>query len=490
MIDNSIMISSPDVVKFLNWIWPLCLTALTLPLWAKWISRYATAIRDFRRQGKAGIPLMGGVPIVLAVFIGAFISGSELSQVIALTSIPLLLVSTLDDFQQISARSKFLGQMLAVGLFLSLIPSNMLLLSRIGLETPWAQLLTGFWILGMVNAINMIDGMDGEATGFAIIVGAAAYWMFRGNPHTVTMAILISSSMGFLIYNFQPAQIYLGDLGSNFLGFFLATSAACLPLENPQVIHVAVPLMMFSFAEVDALLAMIRRWRSDTPLTQGDHQHLHHKLLKVDLSVRAAWTVIMSCVLVSAITAVGIAVSQNLMGQLILLITTTLGLSGQMLWLNYTHYLTGKRISQVSTSLLSRFLTLKLNTAFTDTPHQLVMYDLMPYYKELQQRGILSVTSFLEDFAHHISDCHPESYHVSIMGQTSVVVADPDNLVQKSVIEDFFELLDKHQVRLNDAKKPWGLHFPNRDGRMAQDIYRMLLTQTKVVPLESRRKAS
>jgi UDP-GlcNAc:undecaprenyl-phosphate/decaprenyl-phosphate GlcNAc-1-phosphate transferase len=483
-----------DPFQYVNWLWPLAMTALFIPLWAKWVSlKNVTAVQDFRRQGAAGVPLMGGVPIAVTFFIAAFWFGGDLSRLIALSAIPLLVIAAYDDIRQVSARTKFMGQMLTVGLFISMVPGEFLLLHRIGIPSPIAQFLTAFWMLGMINAVNMIDGMDGEAGGFAVVVGIALYCMFRGDPHALVLAVLISSSLGFLIYNFQPAQIYLGDVGSGFLGLALAASAACLPIQNPNVIHAIVPLMLFSFAEIDAVRSMYRRWHSRTPLTQGDHQHLHHKLLKLDLSVREAWVVLMSVISVSCLAALGIFLHHSPTSQLLIFVLALFGLMGQLLWLDYSHHLVTKRISNFSSSLLSKFLELNLDSSFVDSSHHLTIYDLMPYYKELQQHGIKGVTFFLEDFAKFVKKHHSAAVHVSMIGQASIVVADPgpaDSEAQAALVKTYFALIDQHKVRLNDSKKPWGLHFPRAESRMAKEVYKMILTHRDAGELKLIRKAS
>jgi UDP-GlcNAc:undecaprenyl-phosphate/decaprenyl-phosphate GlcNAc-1-phosphate transferase len=489
------MFSILDPIPYIHWLWPLGATAVFIPLWAKWVAhRRVTAVQDFRRQNGSGIPLMGGVPIALTFFAGAFTVAGDLARVIALSSIPLLVVSALDDVHQVSARGKFLGQLLTVGIFLSLAPSESLLLQRIGVPAPIAQFMTGFWILGMINAVNMIDGMDGEAGGFAAFTGLALYLMFRANPHAPALAILASATIGFLIYNFQPAQIYLGDIGSAFLGFALAASASCLPVENPGWIHAFVPLMLFSFAEVDAIRSMFRRWRSNSPLTMGDHQHLHHKLLKVDLSVRVAWTVIMAVIGIGALAALGIFFSEQRVAQLLLLALATAGLVGQLLWLDYAHDLVTKRVSSISSNLLTRFLHLKPDAGFVNHAHHLTIYDLMPYYKELQQRGIMGVTQFLEDFAKYVAAQHPEALHISMIGHASIVVADPGVATvaaHNDVIRQFYALIDRHKVRVNDSKRPWGVNFPRHDSRTAKDVYNFVLTKPQADELNSSiRKAS
>ncbi|TMQ15251.1 MAG: undecaprenyl/decaprenyl-phosphate alpha-N-acetylglucosaminyl 1-phosphate transferase [Candidatus Rokuibacteriota bacterium] len=153
--------------------------------------------------------------------------------------------------------------------------------------------LTLLWIVGLTNAFNLMDGLDGLATGLAIIAAAtcAAVSISRGDSQGgLLLVALLGALCGFLPYNFNPATIFLGDSGSLVVGYALAVTAVTGWQKGATALAVAVPLLIFALPISETLLSVVRRTRGlgIRHVFSADQQHLHYRLLGLGLSHRAA----------------------------------------------------------------------------------------------------------------------------------------------------------------------------------------------------------
>lgn len=176
------------------------------------------------------------------------------------------------------------------------------------------KIITFVWIIGITNAVNLIDGMDGLSSG---VTGIAAFFMgltafASGNMNqAVIVFILFGSLSGFLIYNFPPAKLFMGDSGSLFIGFVLAV----LPLYSlireitPYTLILSISFMFIPVS--DTLAAIIRRRIKGVPFHSPDKEHLHHKLLKIGLSAKQVLVVVYSVTFVLSATAYGFSLTGN-----------------------------------------------------------------------------------------------------------------------------------------------------------------------------------
>ncbi len=268
---------------------------------------------DARRINKTPTPRGGGLAVFLAFHVAlgvlAVALGGEISKLFSLrwqmmfllASSILVTVGLVDDKYGMRPTLKLGGQVLVA----SILFAAGVRVGGIVVAFPfWLNyLVTVLWIVGVVNAFNLIDGMDGLATGLALIasVGLAGALLFTGeSAETLPYLILAGACLGFLRYNFHPATVFLGDTGSMFLGLCLATLPLMTGSRKELLASVGVPLLALGVPLFDTLLAIWRRTvRALMPgvvtaagkrvrLMQPDKDHVHHRLLRDTMNQRTA----------------------------------------------------------------------------------------------------------------------------------------------------------------------------------------------------------
>jgi len=269
-----------------------CLALLLTPLVRAFARRYGfIAAPKTDRWHKQPTAMLGGVAIWLSVVVTTlwFSLHSTYGKHILLASTFLFFVGLVDDLIHIKPYQKLIGQILASAFVV-----------YYGLSLPWTgsvllnMALAIFWLIGITNAINLLDNMDGLASGIAIVAGAFLALTFV-NTGQITEAIILSvfvaSLLGFLIYNFNPASIFMGDCGSMFVGFFLASSAlvnvsggrsrSFLPV-------LAVPILVLFIPIFDTTFVTVLRKLSGRSASQGGRDHTSHRLVALGMSERKA----------------------------------------------------------------------------------------------------------------------------------------------------------------------------------------------------------
>src|SRR5450432_188609 len=253
------------------------------------------------------IPRLGGVAIVLAffaplvglLFVHAGVNEmflAEREKVIGLFvgGIAIALLGVYDVLRGAGPGRKFTVQFAVAGLMYALGYRIEALANPFGpeLQLGVASLpFTLFWIVGVINAMNLIDGLDGLAGGVALVAVLTTFLISlqRGHPLMVLLSgSLAGAILGFLFYNFNPATIFMGDTGSMFLGFVLATSAIQTNQKSSTAVAVLIPGIALGLPIIDTLLAMGRRALRGRPMFQADKEHIHHRLLAIGLSHRQA----------------------------------------------------------------------------------------------------------------------------------------------------------------------------------------------------------
>ena len=303
----------------------VCGTILT-PLVRRFAQRIGALDHAYssRKIHARPIPRLGGVAIVLAFFaplVGLlfFHAGvndlylAEREKVIGLFAggILIALLGVYDDLRGAGAGRKFTVQFAVAGLMYALGYRIEALANPFGAELQLgvASLpFTLFWIVGVINAMNLIDGLDGLAGGVALVAVLTTFLISlqRGHPLMVLFSgALAGAILGFLFYNFNPATIFMGDTGSMFLGFVLATSAIQTNQKSTTAVAVLIPGIALGLPIIDTLLAMGRRALRGRPIFQADKEHIHHRLLARGLSHRQAVLVLYGfCVVLGAVALI------------------------------------------------------------------------------------------------------------------------------------------------------------------------------------------
>ena len=250
-----------------------------------------------RKLHKDPMPLMGGVAIFGGAILGfllifiVFRSYNLTSEVIGiLIAITVMaLVGLVDDRRGgMSARTKLGGQLLAVVVLL-------IMGVQVRLPLPfWMNyLLTAGWVVGISNAVNFLDNMDGACAGISGVASAFILLIAAINGQELVAALaagILGASIGFLRYNFNPAQIFMGDAGSLFLGFLLAVLALQLRFpQNSNFVTWMVPVFILGVPIFDfALITVSRLRRGVNPLTTAGKDHTSHRLVEIGFTQREA----------------------------------------------------------------------------------------------------------------------------------------------------------------------------------------------------------
>lgn len=280
--------------------------------------------KDDRRVHTRPIPRIGGVAMFLGISITAIIvsatgvfqpgainqdtgkvlldwnwsfignsGGSSTLGIVAGGAI-IFIMGFIDDLKNLTPKVKLLGQVVAasfvyamgvkikfVTIFFGNNPTNF--------SEATCYIVTVIWIVAITNTINLVDGLDGLAGGVIAIASLCiAYvgYIFGYYIGALPMLAIAGSAMGFLPYNFFPAKTFMGDCGSQYLGFMLASFSIVGSVKSATVVAVLVPGLALSLPIIDTLLAIIRRAVSGKPIMQADKGHLHHRLLRAGMGQR------------------------------------------------------------------------------------------------------------------------------------------------------------------------------------------------------------
>lgn len=256
--------------------------------------------RDERRIHKKPTPLLGGLAIYISFIITIVLKegslkNSEWGIVIGATII--IIGGILDDINELKPLTKLMFQLAAA---VCLIASGVKIS---GLTNPFSGIdgtvniswlyipFTLFWVIGITNALNLIDGLDGLAAGVALIstITILVIALLHNRPEAAILtSILGGAILGFLPYNFNPASIFMGDTGAQLLGFLLAAISMEGTIKSATAFAISVPILALGLPIYDTLFAMIRRKVNGKPISQGDRGHLHHRLLDLGLTQRQA----------------------------------------------------------------------------------------------------------------------------------------------------------------------------------------------------------
>ena len=231
---------------------------------------------------------LGGLGIYCGFVVGFIIYGDFSREMVGLliSASFITAVGMVDDCRDISPKLKLVGQIAAALILIGFgVRLEYITIPFSGVVVDcgfWGYPLTLLWLVGVCNAVNLIDGLDGLAGGISIIatltIGVVAY---NGGIIAVTAICLYLAGAvaGFLKWNFHPATLFMGDCGSLLLGFLLASLSLMSLAEGATVIALAVPILILAVPILDTLFAIIRRLINHKPVFQADKNHFHHRLM-------------------------------------------------------------------------------------------------------------------------------------------------------------------------------------------------------------------
>lgn len=273
---------------------PFVFVALMIPF-VKKIAFHVGAldIPNERKVHTKPMPRLGGLGIYSGFLLGYMIFGEQtpIMNSILIGSFVLLVTGIIDDIKPLKASVKLIGQVMAA--LIVVFYGGLLLrdVSFFGIYMDfkfWAYPITILFILGCINCMNLIDGLDGLAGGissiFFLTIGIIAYFQGRIGLSVVITFIMLGSTLGFLVHNFHPAKIFMGDSGSMFLGFMISV-ITLLGFKTIITSAIIIPLCILVVPILDTICAILRRKLKGESIGTPDKSHFHHQLLRRNCSV-------------------------------------------------------------------------------------------------------------------------------------------------------------------------------------------------------------
>jgi UDP-GlcNAc:undecaprenyl-phosphate GlcNAc-1-phosphate transferase len=276
------------VQLFLAFIVALSITAALIPLLARWAPSVGLTDRPGpRKVHSVPVPRIGGIAMACGILAPALIllEPTPALRGLLLGVVVLLIVGVWDDRVELGYGMKFLGQMVAVGLCVGLGDVRIeafMSEDRVALPHLLSQALTFVFLIGVTNAVNLSDGLDGLAGGMALLCfSAIALLAAAGGNGAVTALALIEAGaiMGFLRFNTHPARVFMGDGGSQVLGFTIGVLAILATQRDVPAPSATLPLLLIGMPIIDTAAVMLQRIREGRSPFTSDRNHLHHRLL-------------------------------------------------------------------------------------------------------------------------------------------------------------------------------------------------------------------
>jgi UDP-GlcNAc:undecaprenyl-phosphate GlcNAc-1-phosphate transferase len=279
----------------------------------------------YRKVFEGAMPLLGGLGIAIPFILGALacgvggylvignwqwvqanyrehfdvlltLAGGRQDLItIAIGGVGIIAIGLVDDTRGLRPKWKLLAQV-GVALFVCFAGHvftklTIPFLGVVDFGVMGGRLLTMLWIVGLINAFNLVDGIDGLASGIAFIASMAllALSIIQGNIFVAMVsAALAGSLLGFLYFNFPPARIFLGDTGSMFIGYALATASLMGAQKSETAAILFAPMLALGLPVFETFISIVRRYINGVPVFTGDNRHTHHRLLLKGLTQRAA----------------------------------------------------------------------------------------------------------------------------------------------------------------------------------------------------------
>ena len=261
--------------------------------------------KDERRMHKKPMPRFGGIAIYLGIMAAlAVFALKDKGITSAMTGCTLIyMLGLIDDLKDLKPLVKLCGQIVCatvvyiMGVRIEFItnyfgPGNM------AFGDVACFIITVLWLIAITNAVNLIDGLDGLAAGIAAIsalcIGYVAYIHGQYVP-TLAMMAIAGAALGFLPYNFNPAKIFMGDSGSELLGFSIAAVSILGTVKSATIVVVIIPALVLGLPIFDTVMAIFRRLAKHQSIGTADKDHLHHRIMKAGFGQKRA-VMILYCI--------------------------------------------------------------------------------------------------------------------------------------------------------------------------------------------------
>lgn len=315
------------MVKILIMVFSIFLFVAFMVPFVKKIAEHVGAmdIPNERKVHTKPMPRLGGLAIYFGFLLGYMLFGehSLIMNAILIGSFIIVLTGVIDDIKPLTAATKFIGQLAAA--LIVVCYGNLLLkdVSAFGIYINFSWLsypITVFFILGCINCMNLIDGLDGLAGGISAIyfltIGIIAAIGGSTGLDFVLSFVMFGATLGFLVHNFYPASIFMGDSGSMFLGFIISV-VALLGFKNVTMTSLIIPLLVLAIPILDTLFAIIRRALKGQNIAKPDKFHIHHQLLNRNFSQRATVLIIYVVDLLFAFASIVYVLKDAMLGYII-----------------------------------------------------------------------------------------------------------------------------------------------------------------------------
>lgn len=295
----------------------------------------------YRKVHKKPVPLCGGfavfagfiLPVVLLIFFSrkhSIFHEFEKREMQVFTfflgACITMFMGAVDDIWNLRPKYKLLFQLIAASFaYFGGLKINLITIPFFGgsIDLTWLSYpITIFWFLGCINAINLLDGLDGLASGIGLFAALTLFivsFSFNNIMPMFLSACLVGSILGFLIFNFNPASIFLGDTGSMLIGYLIAGLGILSSYKSETAVALMIPFIALGVPIFDTILAIIRRWSKRLPISSADKKHIHHVLISMGLSHRKVVLILYGCCLVFSAIAILMALSQNTLGVMFLI---------------------------------------------------------------------------------------------------------------------------------------------------------------------------
>jgi UDP-GlcNAc:undecaprenyl-phosphate GlcNAc-1-phosphate transferase len=292
-----------------------------------------------------GIAIFAGVAAATAVVVTALpqlgLGPLGIPAIAIVGGVLVMVLGAIDDVRGLDFKTKLAVETLVAYMLLHAgLRIDLSVLPFVGedvfLDALYSIPLTIVWVVGVMNAVNLIDGIDGLASGVVAIAFASmalAYGLAGDLPLVFVALVFVGALIGFLVHNFNPASIFMGDSGSLFLGYALAVYTLSGPIREEAVLTPALPLLALGLPLLDTSLSMVRRASSRRAIMAPDHDHIHHRMSRV-MSTRKAVAVLYGISAMFGLLAV-LADSATGMGLLIALGCAAAVATGLLIRLGY-----------------------------------------------------------------------------------------------------------------------------------------------------------